>query len=141
MLRLLRSSSHESTFEWKYGNGNHWDTNATVIEYILSEQPELAKKVSLIYLGGYNTNPILIPRFNPASVKYSFVLPLAKDVRMPIIDPKESTGPFVRALVEDEDAGTKLLAYDAKSYLTIGEIVDLCSKTSGQDAVLQSMSS
>jgi len=60
---------------------------------------------------------------------------------MPIIDPNESTGPFVRVLVEDKDASTKLLAYDAKSYLTFGEIIDLCSKTSGQDAVLQSMSS
>jgi NmrA-like family len=116
----------------KYGNGNHWDTKATVIEYIMKEQPELAKKLSLIYLGGYNTNPMLSPRFNPATGKYSFISPLAKDVRMPLINPEESTGPFVRALVEDEDAGTKLLAYD--SYLTIGETVDLWSKASGQDA-------
>jgi hypothetical protein len=112
-----------------------------VIEYILNEQPELAEKVSLNYLCGYNTDPMLIPRFNRASGKYSFALPLAKDVRISIIDPKEPTGPFVLPLVEDEDAGTKLLAYDAKSYLTIGEIVDLWSKTSGQDVVLQSMSS
>jgi hypothetical protein len=118
----------------KYGNGNHWDTKATVIEYILKEQPELAKILSLIYLGGYNTNPMLTPRFNPASRKYMFVLPLAKEVRMPVIGPKESTGPFVRALVEDEDAGTKLLAYDTNSYLTIGEIVDLWFKASGKDA-------
>jgi hypothetical protein len=124
-----------------HGNGNHWDTKAMVIEYILNEQPELAEKVSLNYLCGYNTDPMLIPRFNPASGKYSFALPLAKDVRISIIDPKEPTGPFVLPLVEDEDAGTKLLAYDAKSYLTIGEIVDLWSKTSGQDVVLQSMSS
>ncbi|KAE9370115.1 NAD(P)-binding protein [Stipitochalara longipes BDJ] len=118
----------------KYGSGGHWDTKATVIEYILKEQPELAKKLSLIYLGGYNTNPMLAPRFNPANGKYSFISPLAKEIRMPVIDPKESTGLFVRALVEDEDAGTKLLAYDTDSYLTIGEIVDLWSKASGQEA-------
>lgn len=40
---------------------------------------------------------------------------------MPIIDAAESTGLFVRALVEDEEAGKRLLAYD--SYLTIAEVV------------------
>ena len=117
----------------KYGSGGHWDTKATIIEFILKEQPELAKKLSLIYLGGYNTNPMLTPRFDPATGKYSLVSPLAKEVRVPIIDPKESTGPFVRALVDSEDAGTKLLAYDQDSYLTIGDSVDIWSKTSGQD--------
>lgn len=118
----------------KYGSGGHWDTKASIIEYILKEQPELAKKLSLIYLGGYNTNPLLSPRFNTATGKYSFISPLAKEIRMPVIDPQQSTGRFVRALIEDEEAGTKLLAYDTDSYLPIGEIGDLWSKASGQEA-------
>ena len=116
----------------KYGNGNHWDSKATVIEYILQEQPELAKKLSLIYLGAYNVNHQLSPRFNHATGRYSFVSPMAKDVRLPIIDAGESTGPVVRALIEDENVGTKLLAYD--SYKTIGEILDLWVKASGNEA-------
>ena len=51
---------------------------------------------------------------------------------MPMINPRESTGPFVQALIETEDPGVKLLAYD--SLPTLGEIVDMWSKASGQPA-------
>jgi NmrA-like family len=110
----------------------HSDSKAAVVEYILKEEPDLARKTSFIYLGGYNTNAMLTPRVDPASGKYTFVLPLSRDVRMPIIDQNNSTGPFVRALIEDEDAGTNFLAYD--SYLSIGEIADLWSRASGKEA-------
>ncbi len=39
-----------------------------------------------------------------------FALPLGKEFRMPIIDPKESTGLFARALIADEEPGITLLA-------------------------------
>jgi len=116
----------------KYANAFHADSKATFVEYIEDEVPELAKKMSVIYLGAYDTNPMLTPRFDPSAGYYKFLLPLAKDTRMPIIDPKESTGPFVRALVEDEKAGTKLLAYD--SILSMEEIATLWSKISGRKA-------
>ncbi|KAE8450585.1 hypothetical protein EG329_005929 [Mollisiaceae sp. DMI_Dod_QoI] len=116
----------------KYPDSYHWEAKAAVAEYILNEEPELAKKSSFIYLGAYNANPMLSPRIDPASGKYTFVLPLKKGVRMPIIDPRVSTGPFVQALIENEDPGTKLLAYD--SYLTMGEIADVWSKASGKEA-------
>ena len=53
---------------------------------------------------------------------------------MPIINAKESTGSFVRALIEDEAPGTKLLAYD--TYSTMDEILQQWSKANGKDAVL-----
>jgi hypothetical protein len=108
------------------------DLKAAIVKYILKEKPDLAKKTSFIYLGGYNTNAMLTPRVDPASGKYTFVLPLSRDVRMPIIDQNNSTGPFVRALIEDDGAGTNFLAYD--SYLSIGEIADLWSRASGKEA-------
>ncbi len=112
----------------KYGS-YHYDGKGTIAEYIL-EQPELAKKESFIYLGAYNTNALLSPRVDPATGKASFILALGRDVKMPIIDPTKSTGPLVRALVEDEEAGTHLLAYD--SYPTIGEIIDGWTKEHGK---------
>jgi hypothetical protein len=59
---------------------------------------------------------------------------------MPIIDPKESTGPLVRALVEDEAAGMRLLAYDNDSYLSVEEMVALWSRVSGKKAELVEVS-
>ncbi|TVY81434.1 NmrA-like family domain-containing protein [Lachnellula suecica] len=111
---------------------SHHASKAVVVDYILKEEPELAKKTSFIYPGGYNTNPLLSPRVDPSSGKYAFVLPISKSARMPIIDPKVSTGPFVRGLIEDEEAGAKLLAYD--SYLSFEEVAELWSKASGQEA-------
>jgi len=102
------------------------------VEYIEKEQPELAKKMSLIYLGAYVTNPLMMPKWDERSGKYMFVLPMSIEARMPIIVPNQSTGPFVRALIEDEDAGKRLLAYD--SYLQIGEVVEMWSRVAGTDA-------
>lgn len=57
---------------------------------------------------------------------------------MPIIDPVTSTGPFVRALVEDEDPGTKLLAYD--SYPSMSQIADIWSEATGKRGIYVEMS-
>lgn len=113
---------------------NHADSKGAVIDYIETELPDLARKTSFIYLGAYNTNTLLSPMLDPSDGKYRYFLPLSKAARMPIIDVKESTGLFVRALIEDEAPGTKLLAYDSNSYLTYGEICDIWSKASGNEA-------
>ena len=115
----------------KYSLSHHIDSKATIVEYIEKEQPDLAKKMSLIYLGAYTSNPLLKPAFESASGKYNFMLP-RKEMMLPIIDAKNSTGTFVRALVEDENVGTKLLAYD--SNLSLAEIADLWSRVSGKEA-------
>ena len=122
----------------KYSQSYHSDSKATVVDYIENEQPGLAKKTSYIYLGGYTTNAMLTPTLDPSSEKYTFVLPIKKETMIPIIDPKESTGTFVRALIEDEDAGTKLLAYD--SQLSIAELADLWSKVSGKEVAFVEVS-
>lgn len=111
----------------------HWEAKADIVEYIESEHPELAKKTSFIYLGAYNTNALLSPQLDPLDGKYKYVSALSKDVRMPIIDPKESTGPYVRALIEDEQPGIKLLAHDTDSFLTVQEIGDVWARASGKE--------
>ena len=122
----------------KYPHSYHLNSKASIVEYIETEQPELAKKMSLIYLGCYITNQMLTPRFDAASGAYKFVLPMKKETRMPIVDPQASTGLFVQVLVESEAAGTKLLAYD--SHLSLGEITDIWSRASGKTAVFMEVS-
>jgi hypothetical protein len=124
----------------KYSHSYHWDSKATIVEYVETEQPALARKMSIIYLGAYMTNPLLQPRWDEKAEKYMYVLPISKEARMPIIDAVESTGVFVRALVEDEDAGTRLLAYDTDSYLSIGEVVETWSKVVGKEATFAEVS-
>jgi hypothetical protein len=114
---------------------HHADSKGAIVDYIENELPDLAKKTSLIYLGAYNTNALLAPKLDPSDGKYKCFGPMGfKATRMPIIDPKESTGPFVRALIEDEQPGIKLLAYDTDSYLSMPEICDVWSRASGKEA-------
>lgn len=122
----------------KYPHSYHWDSKATIVEYIEKEEPELARKMSVIYLGAYTTNPLLQPRWDERAGKYMFALPMKQEARMPIIDAAESTGLFVRALVEDEEAGKKLLAYD--SYLTIAEVVEMWARVVGKEAAFVEVS-
>ncbi|KAF9889379.1 hypothetical protein FE257_007489 [Aspergillus nanangensis] len=117
----------------KYSNSYHWDAKATVMENIQTEQPELATKASYIILGAYATNPLFSPKWNPPLQKYQFVVPLNKEYKLPIISARDSTGAFVKALV-DEPPQTRLLAYD--SCLSIAETVNIWQRVTGQEADL-----
>lgn len=121
----------------KYSASYHWETKAYITDYIQA-QPNLAKKASFIYIGAYITNPFLYPKFQPESGEFVSIIPAKKETMMPIINTAESTGPFVRALVEDEDSGTKLLAYD--DYLSLQQITDVWSNALGKHVSLISMS-
>lgn len=117
----------------KYSNCYHWNSKVAISKFIENEQPELAKKTSYIYMGCYMWHPLLNPKVNPVSGRGEIMtLPGPKEILIPMIDPKSSTGPFVRSLVEDEVAGVKLLAYG--SYLAFGDIVDTWSKVTGKEA-------
>lgn len=110
----------------KYPDSHHWETKASIVDYIQAELPELAKKTSYIYIGAYITNPFLYPKFNEDKKQFFYEIPGGKHLRLPIINTAESTGPFVRTLVEDEDPQTKLMAYD--DYRNVGEVAQLFSK-------------
>jgi hypothetical protein len=120
----------------KFAPGYHWGSKAAIVEYIEGEVPSLAKNTSFIYLGGYSTNAFLAPKLDPTSGKYQFIVPMKKHVRMPIIDPKVSTGLFVRELIETEKPGVKLLAYDKDSYLSVEEIADVWKRAKGKETVV-----
>lgn len=121
----------------RYDHSYHWESKAAIVDFIQTELPDLAKKTSEIYLGAYSTNPLIAPRLDPATGKYTFISPLRPESRLPIIDPTTSTGPFVRALIESEPARTRLLAYD--SYPNMSEIVDIWKKASGKEAIIHTL--
>lgn len=114
----------------KYSQCYHWDSKAAAVHMIEREIPELAKKTSYIYIGAYSSNAFPFPQLDKATGEYRLILPAPKSTRFPITDPEKSTGPFVRALVENEPAGTKLRAYD--SFLTISEAMDIWSEVTGK---------
>ncbi|KAL8357043.1 hypothetical protein RB598_002055 [Gaeumannomyces tritici] len=123
----------------KYPHCLHWEGKAAVAEYILGSDAEplrsLASKTSLIYLGAYNTNAFLLPKPSADSPgEYSLMMPCGRDTRLPIVDPARSTGPFVRALVEHEEPGTKLFAYDRASDMTVGEAMEAWCRVTGKQS-------
>ncbi|KAJ5939613.1 hypothetical protein N7466_002747 [Penicillium verhagenii] len=119
----------------KYPHSYHWETKAYLVDYIRGT--ELTKLTSFIYIGGYLTNQFLYPKLHKQTGGYALVLPASKQTRLPVIDTARSTGPFVRALIEDEEAGTKLLAYD--EYLTFEEIIETWSKVTGKQTMFLQM--
>ncbi|KAL1895879.1 hypothetical protein Sste5346_004976 [Sporothrix stenoceras] len=100
------------------------------VEYIETELPALAAKLSVIVLAAYNKNRLVIPHKNAEGV-YQFFSPLKPGIHVPTIDPTTGTGAFVRALVEDEPAGTKLLAYDSNQ--TLEGIVEVFRRVTNKD--------
>ncbi|KAF7554352.1 hypothetical protein G7Z17_g2952 [Cylindrodendrum hubeiense] len=116
----------------KYTRALHWESKAAAVDFIEKELPDLAKKSSFIYIGGYYTNPFLFPQRNPENGKYALVLPATTEMRFGVIDAAESTGYYVRALVEDEEPGTKLLAYDDD--LSITQMIDAWTKVTREEA-------
>ncbi|KAJ5774389.1 hypothetical protein N7457_009285 [Penicillium paradoxum] len=122
----------------KYSMSYHWDTKADIVDYIETQKPELAGKTSFIYLGAYITNPFLYPRYEPDTDEFASVLPTKKQMRLPIIDTARSTGLFVRALVEDEAPGMKLLAYDG--YPSMEQIMTVWSNALGKEVKIIEMS-
>lgn len=102
----------------KFPHCQHWNTKAVAADYIEAALPD---KASFIYPGAYSTNTFLFPQRYPhlqsevtekGLPEYTLLIPGPATTRFPIIREAESTGLFVRALIEEEEAGLKLLAYD-----------------------------
>lgn len=116
----------------KYPHSHHWDSKAAIVDYIQTECPKLALKTSYIYMGAYSTNDFLLPQRDVTTGRYTVTLPAPITSQWPIINPVTSTGPFVRALVEDEAPQTSLLAYD--SLLTMNECIGTWSDVTGKES-------
>ena len=131
--RIVVSGLGSVATDGKYTRSLHPESKDWIVRYIEREQPELAKKMSIILLGAYNTNRLLAPTRDKESGVYKFFSPVHEKTHLPTIDPQNSTGPFVRELIQTEGPGTKLLAYD--SNLTVAEIVETWSQATGKKGV------
>lgn len=94
--------------------------------------PKLAKKRSFICVGGYYSNSFLLPQRNPATGIYATVLQGRKETPLLVINSGESTGLYIRALVENEAPRLRLHAY--RDELRVGDSVDLWAKVTGEKA-------
>ncbi|KAH6884151.1 hypothetical protein B0T10DRAFT_551073 [Thelonectria olida] len=122
----------------KYSHAQHFESKAAAVNYIESDLTELAKKTSFIYVGIYNNNLFLFPQRDLKTGKFTLVLPGPKKTQLLIIDANNSVGLYVRALIEDEEPGLKLLAYDTD--ITAGDVVEAWSRVTGEDAEFIEMS-
>lgn len=76
------------------------------------------------------TNPLPHPKWDERTRKYMFVLPV-QGMQVPDCSCSRVDRGVVRALVEDEDVGKRLLAYD--NYLSVGEVVEMWSRVVDQE--------
>ncbi|KIW92572.1 uncharacterized protein Z519_06419 [Cladophialophora bantiana CBS 173.52] len=132
--RLVYSSlaSIKAASNGKHSRSYHPESMAAIVSYIEAEEPALAKKMSIVIPAGYSTNPMFRPTLDPKSGQYIVVTALDRGCKMPILDPSEAMRPFVRALIEDEEPGTKLLAYNEDSFLSFEEIVQAWTDMTGK---------
>ncbi|KAL4734590.1 hypothetical protein BDV11DRAFT_197968 [Aspergillus similis] len=126
----------------KYSKALHCESKAAIVEYIETspDLAELAKKTSFIYLGAYSTNPFFTPKSVSEDGVYQFIMQVRPTAKVPIIDAAGSTGRFVKELILNEEPGTKLLAYDTDSYLSMFEAVDVWSRRTGKKAEIITVS-
>lgn len=122
----------------KYSHAQHFEAKAAAVTFIESDLPDLAEKTSFIYVAIYNNNLFLFPQRDPKAQKFTLVLPGPETTRLLIIDASNSVGLYVRALIEDEKPGLKLLAYDTD--VTAGEAAETWSRVTGEEAEFVEMS-
>lgn len=113
----------------KYSHCYHWEGKAAIVD-LIEANTDLAPKSSFIYIGAYSTNPFLVPQ--KIDGEWQLRLPGPGSTHLPVIDTARSTGKFVRALVEDEEPGLKLLAYDEEA--TAKDVLEAWNKVTGEKA-------
>ena len=124
----------------KFTHSYHWESKAAIVDHIFGKHNDpaltrLAEKTSLIYVGAFFSNPLLLPKPDKKTGQYVSIIPGPSSTRLPVIDPASSTGPFVHQLLEVESMGTRLLAYD--EFLSLEEIFDIWSKRTSTAYVYQ----
>ncbi|KAL7796458.1 hypothetical protein V8C43DRAFT_24899 [Trichoderma afarasin] len=123
----------------KYTHVYHFDFKARASAYIEDKHPELWAKTSLFQAGLFLSTFVDSPSFMPRKIAdgtAQFTTTLAPDVKLPWIAAEEDTGPFVKALVQEEP-GKNLIAY--REWATLREMVGAfqsASKTKSEVVVV-----
>ncbi|OTA92912.1 hypothetical protein M434DRAFT_396039 [Hypoxylon sp. CO27-5] len=108
-----------------------FDSKWAAVERIEAELPDLWAKASTLLVGYYNSN--IQPKYNASRGRAEIVVPLKADAKLAFIDVDISTGPYARALIVDEPAGTRLIAFD--EFRTLAEIAEMLTRATGREFV------
>ncbi|KAK0276844.1 hypothetical protein LTR35_010238 [Friedmanniomyces endolithicus] len=119
----------------------HFESKASVDEYILRRLEPLAQKTTFLWVGYYPSNIMALamaPTFHATSGKYVWLSPVAGDTVVSSIgSQKDNVGLFVRAILRQP-----LLTLPSKyvmaavEQLSLGEIIKLYGELTGRDTRL-----
>lgn len=116
---------------------HHFDGKANMVKHIQKTHPDLWLRTSQILVGFYTSNILpgsyFPPTYNPSTNQAEFDGPASVDALVPFIDVASSTGPFVKALVLTEPAGTVLAAYDEMK--SMGDCIEVIKKATGRELI------
>ncbi|KAL2061271.1 hypothetical protein VTL71DRAFT_7544 [Oculimacula yallundae] len=139
-LELFIWSALSHAKKWskgKYAGVYHFDSKATVTEYLNEQYPKLAAKTSLLQLGLFITNwkwgQGAVPWEKRPDGSFLLAIPGNGDEPIPLIVPSDA-GKFVKALSE-VSPGKNLLAFG--DLLTWSEYVALWSRITGHPAAFE----
>ncbi|KAI0843432.1 NAD(P)-binding protein [Hypoxylon sp. FL0890] len=108
-----------------------FDSKWAAVERIEAELPALWAKTSLLLVGYYHSN--IQPEYNATRGRAELVGPLQADTSVAFIDADVSTGPYARALIVDEPAGTRLVAFD--EYRSMAATAEMLTRATGREVV------
>ncbi|KAI0111056.1 NAD(P)-binding protein [Hypoxylon sp. NC0597] len=108
-----------------------FDSKWAAVERIEAELPELWAKTSTLLVGYYDSN--IRPKYNASRGRAEIVGPLKADAKLAFIDVDISTGLYARALIVDEPAGTRLIAFD--EFRTLAEVAEMLTRATGREFV------
>ncbi|CZT46719.1 related to nitrogen metabolic regulation protein nmr [Rhynchosporium secalis] len=116
LQRFIYSSLADATAlsKGKYTEVYHFDSKAEVLRVIRDKYVEVAERMSMLQMGHFVENLSAFPSMAPVrGDDGTFVMrrPNAKETRWEWVVARRDTGVFVRALVEDLEAGKTLLGF------------------------------
>ncbi|EXL65916.1 hypothetical protein FOPG_17880 [Fusarium oxysporum f. sp. conglutinans race 2 54008] len=134
-LDRLVFSTLSHTRKWsngKYTHNLHFDAKWEGVEYLKATYPTLDKKTSYLQVGLYVTNwkkglQMARPNKQPDGT-FKLSLPTDGDAPVPLVEPRQDTGKFAKALVQVEP-GKNLLGYG--SLISWNEFAALWGKVHG----------
>ncbi|KUJ18857.1 NAD(P)-binding protein [Mollisia scopiformis] len=139
-LELFVFSALSNVKKWskgKYTGVYHFDSKATVVEYINEKYPEVAKKMSVLQMGFFFQNwkfgQVGMPWEKRPGGSMLLRIPGDGNMPVPIVHPSDA-GVFVQALAK-LPPGKNLIAY--ANLITWEEYVKLWSKVTGVPAAFE----
>lgn len=117
----------------------HFESKASVDEYILKQFPELASKTTFLWVAYYAYNltfPLFTPNLLKTSGKYGWVQPAGPSTPITTIaDQRRNVGIFVEAILRQPALTRGRYVHAEVETLTNGELLERWGKVTGKSTV------